>query len=142
MGAWGINQKSTRDAAAPLSQADPASASRSESATAKRWKISVALLAAGSLALVVGGNFHSWRKAAPLNLAGTTPVASKGEIGKFALIECLRERAGEFALDTLVMGEREQADHGSRCFADGLHGTERVPCAAIGWLRPERVAIA
>ena len=84
MGAWDVNQKSTQNAAAPLSQANPSSPSRSESESAKRWKISVALLAAGSLALVVGGNFHSWRKAAPLNLAGTAPAASKGEIGKFA----------------------------------------------------------
>src|SRR5258708_1990139 len=82
MNPWGINQKSTRDALDPLAQADPPSSSRSESATAKHRRASVALVLAGSLLLVAGGTLHSLRKSAFLNLPGTTRLAGKSQPAK------------------------------------------------------------
>jgi len=81
---WGVNEKSTDDAVEPLSQADSSSSSRWESVTAKRRKVFVALLVAGSLMFAASEGFHSWRKSASLDLSGATRLVGKSQFGKFA----------------------------------------------------------
>jgi hypothetical protein len=81
---WGVNQKSTDEAVEPLSQADASCSSRPETVTAKRRRVSVALLIVGALVLSAGGGLHSWRKSASQDHLGNTQVAGKSQIGKLA----------------------------------------------------------
>jgi hypothetical protein len=73
---------------------------------------------------------------------GHEAAAQIGKVGEFAGIEDGVECAGEIGFDALVVGEREQADHGPTRVTSRPDGAERFPRSPVRWSRPQRVTVA